>query len=1724
MQRAIARLGLGLLLVPLVGVLPAQASLTSPANGAVVAGVVTITENAGECCGTIIHVYNSGGGEVAAWSNGGGGLSVSWVTENHPNGAYSIRSEGRYCHRKLFGRCIDHRWRDISWISVTVRNTTGIIYQGATSGVWDDTVTMAATLYDATTGWAVVNRWVRFVIGDQTAYGVTNGSGYATASIRIGGSGTTTASVNFDGDAYYVGSSAAISFPVSPVPAAVTIEGPFSGTWGNEITVSAVLTKAGPRTGALAGRPVTLTLGPRSATGVTDAAGRFAQTFLLDFTPGTYALSMAFGGDPQVQAASGTATFGTNKRGTTLVYAGAGASPWNDEAELAAYLLDPAGGVGVWGEIVRFQVGTREVTAVTDVDGYARVMTLMTDDPGTYPVGVSYAGDATYAAASTGSALTVARRTTTLQMSAPASGRWQEQVTLTGTLRDAVTGDPLPSRTVDVALGTSGAPATTNAQGALSLSLSLDDVPGAYGIAGTFAGQTHYAPAAVTLPFEILRRPVQVRFAGQRRADDALTGAAWATFGARVSDVATGTGVAGMPVSVTAMDTTLAFTTAPDGTAHEAARIAKPSGLYPLTVEAIGTPYYLPATSAGVSAVGWETFTDTDGDGAVFIDVTGKRVRAIVPLDDPTADTGALDAPGLTVNPDGSLSLVRGGANQKVSGSFDPARATFSADVEEPAGSTQTLARDTNTAPAVTAPADISTDESTVVAFAASPSDAEGGTLYTWWDFGDQGSADGTGVTHTYDDTVVDDRTFTATVTVADAAGARTRDTLTVNVADIDAPDPPVIVLPTEDAALASGSLTVSGTVEPGATVTLTDAGVARPGAAIADDDGAWSIDLDLEEGPHDLRASAVDVDGYPSVPSAPRAVIVDLTPPTATVVEPLARAYNGSGWSAGCGLCGTAADGGSGVDGVEVSIGRVADGATYDGSAFVAGEPVWLPANGTTSWSRPFAYEAFGADGAYTVASRVTDVAGNGSIGAPVEIEIDSVAPSQPLITAPADGVTLNRTTIEVTGTAEPGATIRAIDGERIVGGAPVLADGTWTASVTLDRGAHTLTAIATDPAGNDSPATAPVAVTIDTDAPAAPRIVTPIEAASLNATDVSVLGDAEAASIVRLYDAGVQIAQATAAPDATFRIDVVLAEGAHALTATATDAGTNVSEPSVARALTVDLTAPPAPVVSAPGDGAALATLTPEFTGTAEPRSTVVVREAGETVGAADTGDDGAWTTTITLAEGAHALSFAAIDAATNEGPAAGRALVLDVTPPPPPRIVTPDRDVAVSSTVAHLDGVAQPGDEVVVTADRAGDAAQPVPVSVIADAAGAWSVDLDIGEGDYVVTATITDAAGNASVDVVQMRLDVTAPVAPTVISPFAGAEYGSATIGARGTAEPQARIEIAEAGTPLALATVLPDGAWNATLSLPDGAHTLAVTAIDAAGNRSATTARAFSIDTTPEVPRIFSPLADARLDSRVVPVTGEGPVGGTVEIIEDGTVIATQRISAQASFAMELTMAEGPHVIVARATDASGNLAPLSDPRPFTVDTAAPLIVTPGEGATTGARLAITGNARPGESIVVLEGNRRLGTTIAAADGGWSMTVPFSAGAHAIVAARANGSAVEAPSDPRTFTVDDTPPATTLTAASTFLPGEQIAVNGTATDPAGVVRVEVRYTDVLTNATIIGAPVCTGCGGGATSVTFIDRPALLPGMWRADLFATDTHGNRSARRSVTFIVI
>ncbi|WP_055311452.1 Ig-like domain-containing protein [Pseudomonas aeruginosa] len=807
-----------------------------------------------------------------------------------------------------------------------------------------------------------------------------------------------------------------------------------------------------------------------------------------------------------------------------------------------------------------------------------------------------------------------------------------------------------------------------------------------------------------------------------------------------------------------------------------------------------------------------------------------------------------------------------------------------------------------------------------------------------------------------------------------------------------------------------SNGTTLSGTAEPGSSVTLTDGNGNPIGQVTADGSGNWTFtpSTPLPNGTV-VNATATDPSGNASSPAS---VTVDAVAPATPVVNP----------SNGSTLSGTAEPGATVTltDGNGNPIGQV----TADGSGNWSFTPTTPLPNGTV------------------VNATATDASGNTSAGS--SVTVDSVAPATPVIN-PSNGTTLS-------GTAEPGSSVTLTDGNgNPIGQVTADGSGNWsfTPSTPLADGT-VVNATATDPAGNTS---GQGSTTVDGVAPATPTV---------NLSNGSSLsGTAEPGSTVILTDGnGNPIAEVTAdgSGNWTYTPSTPIANGT-VVNVVAQDAAGN-SSPGAS--VTVDSQAPAAPVLN-PSNGSTLS-------GTAEPGATVTLTDGnGNPIGQVTADGSGNWSFTpgTPLANGTVVNATASDPTGNTSAPA---STTVDSVAPAAP-VVNP-------SNGAEISGTAEPGATVTLT-DGSGN-----PIGqVTADGSGNWSFTPSTPLADgTVVNATATDPAGNTGGQG-STTVDAIAPATPTV-----NLSNGS---NLSGTAEPGSTVILTDGnGNPIAEVTADGSGNWTYTPSTPIANGTVVnVVAQDAAGNSSPPAT--VTVDSSAPPAPVINP-------SNGVVISGTAEAGATVTLTDAGgnpIGQVTADGSGNWSFTPGTPLANGT-VIVATATDPTGNTGPQAA---TTVDSVAPAapVVNPSNGTT------ISGTAEAGAKVILTDGSGNpIGETTADGSGNWTFTPATPLANGTVVNAVAQDPAGNTGPQGST-TVDAVAPNTPV-----VNPSNGNLLNGTA---------EPGSTVTLTDGN--GNPIGQTTADGSGNWSFTPG-SQLPNGTVVNVTASDAAGNTSAPATTT----
>ena len=874
--------------------------------------------------------------------------------------------------------------------------------------------------------------------------------------------------------------------------------------------------------------------------------------------------------------------------------------------------------------------------------------------------------------------------------------------------------------------------------------------------------------------------------------------------------------------------------------------------------------------------------------------------------------------------------------------------------------------------------------------------------------------------------------------TATDAAGnvsAATSQTLTV---DTTPPAAPVFTSP--DLTNTTTPPLITGTAEPGSTVTFTGGGAIY--AVITQPDGTWSVNTSsavptsgsfalLPDSSTPFSATATDAAGNSSA-AGTQMLTIDTTAPDAPAFTSANLTSNTTP-----SIAGTAEPGST----VTVIVAGAVYSTTATNGAWVVNLASDTPVAGSLSLND---------NGDNVVSATATDAAGNLSAVGTQELTIDTTAPAAPVITSPS---LTDSITPVVSGTAEPGSTVTLT-----IGGATYSAsaapDGTWTINLstaapnsgiaTLNlNGANIVSATATDAVGNMStPGTQ--TLTIDTTAPTAPAIE-PLDP-TRNTTPV-IGGQAEVGSVVKVTVGGATYT--TTAPNGLWSInlgtDVPTAgslslndNGDNTVSATATDQAGNISAVGT-QTLIIDTTAPAAPVITSPS---LTDSITPVVTGTAEPGSTVMVHVAAAFYSTTAT-PDGTWSIALATAapstgtlslndNGDNEVSATATDQAGNMSAAGAQTLTIDTTAPAAPAITSPD---LTGSAAPVITGTAEAGSTVTVYVNGGDGTARYSTVA----ADGGWSIDLSTAmpdngslslnlNGINSITAKATDPAGNTSnLTAQELTIDTTAGAAPAGLALASASDSGIMGDGITnvvhptivGTGETGETVMLYDNDVAIGSATVA-NGRWSITpeMAMIAGSHSLTAKETDAVGNVSVASAvLPLIIDTMPPAePEITSP----GLSKTITPViTGTADAGTAVAVTVDGVTYATSA-TGSGTWSVNLATAvpsgtgtlslnaNGANSVSVTATDAAGNSS-ASAPFVLTIDTTPPavtatMMANPHNTASTTYNPVLDGGGDPNASVTISEGGTVVGTAQADVTGVWSFDPGgLAAGTHTLVA-------------------------------------------------------------------------------------------------------------------------
>lgn len=807
------------------------------------------------------------------------------------------------------------------------------------------------------------------------------------------------------------------------------------------------------------------------------------------------------------------------------------------------------------------------------------------------------------------------------------------------------------------------------------------------------------------------------------------------------------------------------------------------------------------------------------------------------------------------------------------------------------------------------------------------------------------------------------------TAEAVDAAGnvSEPSDKFDFNLAAGGAPTAPAITGVFDDVGDIQGNVakggvtddtrpTVQGTAQPGSIVTVFADGKVL-GTTKADANGNWSFTPanDLAEGLRNLSASATDAIGNTSPQTGLYPIIIDTTPPVASIDDELTDNVGP--------VQGPIKSGDTTDDAQPTFSGKTEPGAVIivrDNGKELGSAVADKDGNWSFTPDQPL------QDGEHSFTAQPVDKAGNkGPESQPIDFIIDTsdVLVSITHVVDDAGSVTGNLTngavsddtTPTIKGSSTPNALIHIYDNGTLIGSVKANYKGEWsfTPEVALAEGEHRFTATATNDAGT-SAQSAPFDLTIDLTAPTnggiddvlddVGSVQGPVDNGGVtDDTTPTLVGEGEPGDVVTIIDNGDTIGTAIVGDDGkwTFTPETPLNDGKHEFETVITDPAGNKSEPSDPYIVIVDTQAPNKPLITEVFDdqgdskgplksGDITDDSIPKVKGTAEANSLIKIYDNGQLIGSARTDANGNWSfePSKPLINGPHSLKVEAVDAAGNVSEpsdnfdftlAAGGAStapaitnvmddVGDIQGPVQKGGVTDDSRPTVI-------GTAQPGS--IITVYSNGKALG----TTLADAKGNWSFTpvSDLADGYHKLTATAKDTAGNISPEtgIYSIEVDTKAPNAilnPELIDDV-GAIQGPIKNGDTtddsnptfsGKTEPGAVVVVRDNGQPIGSTVADQNGNWSFTPVTPlaDGEHSFTAQPVDQAGNKGSETAPIdFVVDTSNVVIAITQVIDDAGAikgdltsgqvtDDTTPTIKGIATANAIVKIYDNGKLIGS----------------------------------------------------------------------------------------------------------------------------------------------------------------------------------------------------------------------------------------
>ncbi|MBF0124885.1 MAG: hypothetical protein HQL60_06090 [Magnetococcales bacterium] len=762
-----------------------------------------------------------------------------------------------------------------------------------------------------------------------------------------------------------------------------------------------------------------------------------------------------------------------------------------------------------------------------------------------------------------------------------------------------------------------------------------------------------------------------------------------------------------------------------------------------------------------------------------------------------------------------------------------------------------------------------------------------------------------------------------------------------------------------------------------------------------ADEEGRWSVGIDLPDGKYSFKAIQSDLAGNTSKVSA--ALPVRIGSGTTTAPTDLALLARDDSGIVGDGITNKSklTITGSGERGAKVVL---FDGGSAKGTATVTA---------TGNWG----VSATLSQGSHTLTAQQIIDGISSDFSSALVINVDTSAPVAPTgldLAASSDGgpsdsdnITSVTENLAVSGRGEAGGAVtlfvdknknsRFDSGETRASEAIVVDEsGSWSGVLaTLTAGTHAIVASQSDGAGNISKGSLALTVVVDTVAPAAP---TKLDLAAeddsghksdnitTRTSDLSISGSGEKGLRVYLFagdnsDINSALATTTVNSSGQWRIDnAELAVGKHAIRAVQSDLAGNLSPASLPLELEIIESVPPSPPTALAllagddsgvvGDGITNKNKGLTFVGDSLAAAQITLFAEGNAVVSTTANAAGKWSVKLaSLTAGAHIFTAQQTTDTGTSSDSEPLAVTIDTSVPTTPTELQVDFSttaVVASGAGILITGNGEDGMTLLLFDDGNGDGkiSSGELLATTGVESATWAATVNLFGGSHALKAIQTNVAGTSSKVSAALPIVVQTPGSfdlasddDSGLSKIDNITNKRSGLTLSGSAASGAKfVTLFIDGDHFATAAVT-RGLWKTELSLSGGSYSITASSTDSGGDESLPSIP-FSLivdEDEPAAPTDLTIADQEMADSYIsnknagLVIVGRGEPGAGVTLLENKATLGTANVDDNGNWRLTLAkIGNGNHTLTAKQSDVAGNISPLAEPLRLSIDATAPL--------------------------------------------------------------------------------------------------------------------------------------------------------------------------------------